>query len=439
MKRILVLAFVLIQTTLALAQTDTTARLKGHSFSISTSSWSRGEIRVGALPVAGDKEYAMFLSSKAVIRFDYSYKALEVRIAPRFYGVWGSSSSGGLSIDEAWLGLRHKSGLFFRVGRQKLEYDDERIIGSDDWTMASSTHDILKAGFERGKHKLHLLLAFNQNDINTEGGTYYVDGGQPYKTMQTLWYHFDPIPQLGASLLFMNTGMQDMRSKSVSDKEKIYRTDFQQLFGGYLDWHPKNFRVQGSYYRQTGRDEYYRTIKAWMTAVEADWNINARWRVNAGYFFMSGDKYFYVPPEHFIGLVEKTDVRGFNPIFGSHHQFYGAMDFFYLKAYYGGNTPGLQDFHVGGKWSPVPALDLGAAYHYLATGVKLEDLSMTLGHEVELSLNWTIMKDVQLSAGYSYMRGTETMNRLKRSSDKNRLQWGWIMLTVTPEFFSTKW
>jgi len=49
------------------------------------------------------------------------------------------------------------------------------------------------------------------------------------------------------------------------------------------------------------------------------------------------------------------------------------------------------------------------------------------------------MKDVELSAGYSFMHGTETMSRLKRTSDRNLLQWGWLMLTVTPEFFSTKW
>lgn len=439
MKRILILTVVLLQATLSYAQADTAASQKAHSFSINATAWSRGEIRDGALPAQGEKDYAMFLSSKAVLRLDYAYKALEVRISPKYYGVWGSSSNGGMAVDEAWLGLRHKSGLFFRAGRQKLEYDDERIIGSDDWTMATSTHDIVKAGCERGKHQVHLLLAFNQNDENTNGGTYYIDGGQPYKTMQTLWYHFDPIPQLGASLLFMNTGMQDMTSFYEPEEKRIYRTNYQQLFGAYADWHPKNFRMQASYYRQTGRDEYMLAINAWMTAVEADWDVNARWHLNTGYFFMSGDEYYFVPPHGYIGLTRKTEVRGFNPIFGSHHQFYGAMDFFYVETFFGGNTPGLQDFHVAGRWSPVPALNLGASYHFLATGVKLDKLKRGLGHEVELSASWTILKDVKLDAGYSFMQGTETMAFLKRTSERNRLQWGWIMLSVTPEFFSIKW
>ena len=433
MKRILVLAHAVLQATLALAQTDTLAQQKNHSFSIQVSAWSRGEFREGALPKPGNDAYAVFLSNKATLRLDYAYKGLEVRISPRYYGVWGASSSGGMAVDEAWLGLKHKSGLFLRTGRQRIEYDDERIIGSDDWTMASSTHDVIKAGFERGKHKVHFLFAFNQNDENTNGGTFYVNGGQPYKTMQTLWYHFYPIPQLGASLILMNTGMQD----TLHREDNI--TAYQQLYGAYIDWHPRNFRVQASGYRQVGHNEYMLKINAWMAAVEADWDINSRWHLNTGYFFMSGDPYYYVPPVNAFGMALKKEVRGFNPIFGSHHEFYGAMDFFYVETYYGGNTPGLQDFHIGGTWSPVPSVKMGLAYHYLGTGVKLENARRTLGHELELNASWQIMKDVKLSAGYSYMKGTETMVRLKRTTEENRLQWAWLMLSVTPEFFSTKW
>ena len=40
---------------------------------------------------------------------------------------------------------------------------------------------------------------------------------------------------------------------------------------------------------------------------------------------------------------------------------------------------------------------------------------------------------------YSYMRGTETMVILKKTSDNRQLRWGWIMLNVSPKFFSGKW
>jgi hypothetical protein len=321
-----------------------------------------------------------------------------------------------------------------RLGRQKLSYDDERIIGGNDWSMATSTHDIVKAGFELGKHKLHILVAFNQNNENTNGGTYYVNGGQAYKNMQALWYHFDPLPQLGASLVFMNTGMQN-----VILAEEENKTEYQQLFGAYASWKPKNFGLQASYYRQTGHDENGLPIHAWMTSAEADWKAFDWLGLNLGFFFMSGDENFFIPAQGALGMTRKTEVRGFNPIFGSHHQFYGAMDFFYVNTYYGGNTPGLQDYHAGVRLRPFKTLSLDVSYHLLATAVSIENAStQVLGHEVELEASWQISKDIALSAGYSFMRGTETMQLLKRG-DEDRLRWAWLMLMVTPVFLNHKW
>ena len=404
-------------------------------FSVGASMWSRGEFRDGALPAENGSDRAMFIMSNTVLRFDYAQKNLEARVAPKFFGVWGAKAAGSLAIDEAWFGLRHK-GLFLRLGRQKIAYDDERIIGSNDWSMAANTHDLVKTGFEGGGHKVHLLLAYNQNNENLNGGTYYVNGGQAYKNMQTLWYHWDPLPQLGASLIFMNMGMQ---SASFDEEEKLL-TEYQQIFGAYAEWHPKGFSLQASYYRQTGRDEYDIPIQAWMTSVEAKVKPMEKLRLGAGYFYMSGDEHFFVPPQGAIGLTRKTEVRGFHPMFGSHHQFYGAMDFFYVTTYYGGNTPGLQDLHAGVDWMPVKGLNLSAEYHFLATSVPIENATtQALGHELELEGSWKILPNVSLMAGYSFMKGTETMNVLKRTSEDKRLHWAWLMLVVTPDFFTRHW
>ena len=39
--------------------------------------------------------------------------------------------------------------------------------------------------------------------------------------------------------------------------------------GGFMDFHPKNFTLQASYYRQMGYDENALPIHAWMTSVES--------------------------------------------------------------------------------------------------------------------------------------------------------------------------
>ena len=125
-------------------------------------------------------------------------------------GVWGQDpqidKNGRFILNEAWAKLDFGKGFFAQLGRQTLVYDDERILGGLDWNVAGRYHDALKLGYANKNNEIHAILAFNQNDEKTAGGTYYNSSiGQPYKNMQTVWYHYkaDKIP-FGASLLFMN-------------------------------------------------------------------------------------------------------------------------------------------------------------------------------------------------------------------------------------------
>ena len=99
----------------------------------------------------------------------------------------------------------------------------------------------------------------------------------------------------------------------------------------------------------------------------------------------------------------------------------------------------MQNAYFGGSCSPLKNLRLSATYHYLATGTELTDLNRTLGHELEVEASYALAKDIKLSAGYSYMTGTETMERLKRASGDGSLRWAWLSLNITPRFFSAKW
>jgi len=144
-----------------------------------------------------------------------------------------------------------------------------------------------------------------------------------------------------------------------------------------------------------------------------------------------------------IGLVHHDVVRGFNAIFGSHHQFYGAMDFFYLDNFYKGFSPGLQNLYACGNVTPVDGLNINAAYHYYAIATKLDYLdSNTIGHEVDFAVSYAFNKAVALSAGYAYMHGSETMTILQQIQDvteQRNLHWGWLMLSVKPTLFNTTW
>jgi hypothetical protein len=69
----------------------------------------------------------------------------------------------------------------------------------------------------------------------------------------------------------------------------------------------------------------------------------------------------------------------------------------------------------------------------------LHRLNRTLGHSIELQASYRFSKDISLTAGYTQMMGTDTMDRLKQGESPKKARWGWFSLVVSPSLFSTKW
>ena len=398
---------------------------------------SRGEIRDGALPLSQESttDRSAFILGRTRLNIGYKRPNLELKAIIQHLGIWGQAGKGDFNVQEAWAKVSSNKGLFAQIGRQMLSYDDERILGPNDWSMAGIAHDVLRAGYEGHGHKFHAVFAFNQNAANTvNGSTYYTGGALPYKAMYMGWYHYDlPVAPLGVSLLALNIGMQ---SGTPGEDEHM---EWQHVLGGYAKYSPKRWSLEGTYYKQIGKDEEGSVLDAWMASAKACWNPSDVLGFVAGYDFLSGDKSFAVRAPGQMGLTHHDVLRGFNPIYGSHHAFYGAMDFFYVSTYVDGFTPGLQNAFVGVNVSPVKNMNLGLSYHYLAISTKLQDIGSTLGHEFELEGAWRFMKDAALACGFSYMFGTENMQLLKRASDDGRLLWTWLALSVTPRILNHSW
>ena len=439
---------VLILILLLLAGSSLNARKKERMITLAPDSTStniftlkgdflfRGEYRDGGVVnEAEGKDYAAFLQSRVMVSLEYEHKWFSMRVTPRFSGIWGQANNGTFSLFEGWVQAKSSQGLFAKIGRQELSYDDERIIGSDDWTMMASSHDVVKLGYDGRAHNVHAIVGFNQNPSDVKGGTFFKNGAQTYKTIQVLWYNFHPVKvPISASVLFMNVGIQN----EDEQKPKVF---FQQLAGGYFSYKGEKFGAEGSGYYQFGKEDHGIPISAWMASCKFKVTPNAHWEVVAGYDYLSGDKNFAVPPKGALGLTRHTIIRGFSPLFGSHHEFYGAMDFFYVQNYIGGFTPGLQNAYAGLTYSPIEAVRLKAHYHFMATGTNLTNhsLKMPLGHELETEVSWKFASFGSLSAGYSYMNGTETMTRLRRADNDKHLHWVWLSLKFTPKFLNIGW
>lgn len=433
----------MVATTLALApvatlaqETTTDENDKINKFTIDAELMTRSELRYGGLPTDAEDtdNKAYFILERTRLALDYERTFLKAHITAQHNAIWGQAGKGSFNIYEAWAQFTARNGMFAKIGRQVLSYDDERIIGSNDWAMTALSHDMIKLGWDSPIHNIHLMLAYNQNSESVNGGTDYRYGDKPYKTMQNLWYHYQhPRVPFGASLLFMNQGLQSER------EENLKKTYYQQLIGTYLSYKPRNWSAEGSFYYQLGKNESGIDIRAWMASAKGTYSPSMQWKLTAGYDYMSGDPFFAVPTGGGIGLIQHKTIKGFSPLYGSHHKFYGAMDFFYVSTYYDGFTPGLQNYYAGVTYKPISKLKFDATYHYFAIATNTNNLKKELGHEVEFTAAYTPIKEVTVSLGYSYMRGSKTMEALKRVDSERQLHWAWLSLNVKPRFLQIKW
>ena len=173
--------FLLIATLLAVApvwaQKDsvTVKEKPENELTLDAQLMTRGEIRRGGMITKDkvqDAEKANFIVARTRLAVGYKRDVLSMRVNIQHVGLWGAEGEGkNLDLHEAWAQLS-KYGLFVKVGRQELCYDDERILGRNDWSMAGYSHDVLKFGYEGHGHLAHAFLAYNQNNKNMYGGTY---------------------------------------------------------------------------------------------------------------------------------------------------------------------------------------------------------------------------------------------------------------------------
>ena len=419
---------------------------KKNQFDFSLDFYTHGEICAGGLPRSdGDipvDDNSAFILGRTRVIMDYSRSGLQAHAVIQNKAVWGTKGNQAINLYEGWLKMSTHNGLFAQLGRIALSYDDERIIGANDFATAALSHDVLRLGYEGHGHQVHAILGYNQNAENVYTSTYYDEGSQFYKTMQTVWYHYDAtkIP-LGVSLLFMNLGLQ---SGVEGDKANPPSTQYQQMWGGYLNYHPKYLTLEASFYGQSGQqvtpEKMHGPIRAWMASGKATIQPADNYGFTVGYDHLSGDDYV---PVAYGGtgteVIYHGVQRGFSPMFGSRSKFYGILDFFYESAYSQGFTPGLQNAYVGVFGNPIRKLDGKLTYHYLATASKIQDLQRELGHSFELEATYRFTKDIKLTVGYTFMTGTETMRRLKHDNSSKDAHWGWFSLSITPTLFTTKW
>ena len=411
-----------------------------NEFDMSLQLRPRTEYRNGAYrPLQTSEEPAILTHNRTRLTMNYSNgNKLKMRVSLQNINIWGQANqvqpldatNNNIGLFEAYADIKLSENMRTKIGRQMIALDDDRIFGTFDWHPAGRSHDALNISWKKQNTDVQTYFAFNQNyntigNVNNPAGQYFSpENAQPYQHLQMIYAKYNFTPKHYLSVLANNIGFKDLKT---DNKTYNMQTIGANYFGNGNLWN-----VGLSAYYQFGETNVGRKTSATLLSAVVDYKINKPSKIGLGIDYLSGDN-TNKPTQ------EATNI--FNPLYGTHHKFYGIMDYFYTGNPHG--NIGLLDTYV--RYSSVinPKLSISAVGHFFNSGAKIyqnnQKKSNYLGSELDLSFNYNIMKNVSLTGGYSNFFNTESLRYLKKTPNaRGNQDWVWLSLNINPQIFKAK-
>src|SRR6478736_5763169 len=402
-------------------------------FTISGQLRTRSEFRNGqGTPQVKDTVPAFFTSQRTRINFGYTGYRFKVFTALQDVRVWGQDASSinrittdpydGFMIHEAWgevslvdTGKVIKN-FTFKLGRQELVYDDSRLLGNLDWLQQARRHDAALLKFDHNGWTAHLGAAYNQN-AERKSNTIYngVPTGYPsstngmssmYKSMQ-FFYAAKRMSFGNASFLFFKDDFSKYHfaATDLQQKTPIYERGVWSRYTTGLNFFGTAFKKLGilaSAFYQGGRYRDGTSLNEYLLSFATLYSVNKKFSFGPGVDLTSGNN----------GSDPNKKYQRFDPLYGTPHKFWGAMDYFYVADGFGAN--GLTDYYLKTRFKPKDNLTLlfDAHQFVLPNAVNDQDgnrLKRSLGSELDFTCNYAVTKFITVEGGYSSMFSTSTM------------------------------
>ena len=389
----------------------------------------RYEYRNGFKGLMPDTELpTSFVSQRSRLNLNFKQEKISAKLTLQNVRTWGdvktttTNDKNGIILFEAWGQYQFDENWSTRVGRQVISYDNQRIFGEIDWLQQGQSHDAAVVSYKKGKHQLDFGAALNADSEDLFRNLYTTN----YKNMQYAWYHTD-FSNFQMSLLALNTGFQYEQPATTN-----LEIDYIQTFGTFLKYKKNKLDADLSLYAQTGKGKLTSnntTVNAYNVGVNINYAVTNEVKAGLGYEYLSGK--------------DQTDteniIKSFNPIFGTNHAFNGFMDYFYVGNHK--NTVGLQDVYLKLNYAP-NKWNFAVTPHVFMTAADVKNpftayaMDDYLGTEVDVTVGYSLHKNIGISAGYSQMFGTETLEVLKGGNKDLDNNWAYVMVNFNPKIFS---
>lgn len=413
-------------------------------------------------PLRWNEDPITVVLNRIRLSVDYTYlNKVQLYISMQNVNVYGQSAqvqtidrAGGFSVFRAWAKLSTNS-FAFVFGRQAISLDNERLFGELDWHPSARSHDALQVQYtdKKGMFQAKAFVAYNVNLFkNTSVATgafnvfqpyadpYVSTGAQPYQNLQLLWLHVKPNGQQGISLLWNSLGFENAALK---------RMFFLQTMGAYWTMKAKPVTLSAEGYYQTGTTAQVKASNAFLIAASAKYSLPK-------------GTYFAVGSDYLSGNDSVRGLTNFNPLYGTHHKFYGFIDHFYVGADPVQRQYGLWDKYlvVGHQYASVPlnvlvkghwfhsAKPVTKARQYIQNNLPIIDpkrnSGRNIGYEMDVVASIQLYPFVLIQSGYSVYFPTlstpivhTSLNGLDGAPIRAFQQFVWLCVRVSPDLFRT--
>jgi len=286
---------------------------------------------------------ALLAEAEGTLALDEHYNAFPFAIADSQRRVSRAVVADPMNVELNRLQLRYAAKtLAFTIGRQRINLDDQRFVGSVGWRQNEQTFDAFRAEAKLGPANIDATYAVSQRTIfGVEGGPRRAyDGAFLFLGAGTM---LGPLQAKGFAYLL------DYDLKEQTGPLALANADTQtyglRVTGAFPVAPATKLNVAASYARQTDWKENPADFSAEYVAAEAGLALG-RFGATAGYEKLGGN-----------------GSRSFQTPMATLHKFNGWADLFLV-------TPpaGLQDFYGGASYSfkqvkALPGLNAAVAYH----------------------------------------------------------------------------
>jgi hypothetical protein len=399
--------------------------------SVSCNFRNRGEFRYGQgeLPDPS-KRPALFINQRARLMLDYNNPKYLLNITIQDARVWGDTEpkhdNGSPDLFEAWIKYYFTKKLSVKFGRQRLIYDDQRLLSETDWNNKGSSHDLAVIQYENNDRLLSCHLGLGLNNLNEDKflSDYNLNY---YKYLSYLWLHKKLSDKLNISLVDILDANQKPAFKNI-----IY---VRNTAGTNVNFEQGRISAGASLYIQHGNISTGEKVLSNFYAAKFSWDIFRNTSLILGYDHYSGT-------DLSDSIKIKTKTNSFSKLYGSNHRFLGYMDYFGKDIASENNGAGINNINIRVENTVTRNIKSQITWHWFALDKKY--LSATnkvdkyLGFEIDLMLTYKAGNDISLKAGYSFMLPNESLEIIDEIEEgkSSFAQFGWLQVQFTPTFYS---